>query len=387
MPAIQLTTWSDLLDHLVDWCGANPAAEVRRDARRASLNAMRDFSTAARWSYYYQLGRIVTSAPYSTGTVEYDHTGGSSERLMTLTDGVWPSWAALGSVVIDNVRYDVATRLSDTTVTLASSTNPGADVAAGESYTLIRDTYPMPINLNSIGMLILVGRSIVLEMDHPNTWLERQRIFHGVSEPRTYTITGSPDHVSGMALRLWPPPDDAHQMDLVYMRHPRQLKVDLVNAGKASLSSGSAAVTGSGATAWSSRLVGSVFRVGVDPTKPATGWVGENPPQAERIVTAVSSTTQLTLDETVSFTAGSAYYSISDPVDVEPGAMLTGLLRCCEHQMSQARHMKDRAEVQRDYNAALILAREADSRYFRDEASGQGGGVQRLPLRYMPQNG
>lgn len=386
MPATPLRTYDDLLTHLTYFCGANPGAEVRRDARSSVLNSMQTFSNAAVWSYFYQRGRIVTSEPYTTGTVAYDHTGGAYERLLTLTDGVWPAWAALGSVVINNVQYDVANRISDTQVTLTTNTNPGEDVSS-TSYTLLRDTYPLPINFGSMGMMIFVGRSIVMEMEHPNTWLHRQRVFHGVSEPRVYCITGSPDFVTGMSLRLWPAPDGVYQLDCIYRRLPRPLKVDLVNTGTVAVSSGSATVNGSGtSSAWASRLVGSVFRVGVDPTRPVTAWSGENPPQAERIITAVNSSTQLTLDESVSVSASNAKYAISDPVDVEPNAMMTALLRCCEAEMAKARRMKDRMEIYKDYQQELILAREADSRYFKDEAAGSGGGVWPVPLRYMPRS-
>ena len=34
------------------------------------------------------------STAYLTGTVAYDHQGGTYDRLLTLTDGTWPAWAA-----------------------------------------------------------------------------------------------------------------------------------------------------------------------------------------------------------------------------------------------------------------------------------------------------
>jgi hypothetical protein len=147
MPSLPLTTYKDLIDHLTDWCGANPGAEVQRDARRSILSGLRELMTAHRWSYYYQRGRLATVEPYDTGTIAYDHTGGASERMVTLTDGTWPSWAAFGSVVIDDVTYDVATRVSDSVITLTSTSNPGEDVAAETEYTLLRDTYPLAADL------------------------------------------------------------------------------------------------------------------------------------------------------------------------------------------------------------------------------------------------
>lgn len=370
MSAAQLTTWVDLIEHLIDWQGASPEGGVRRDARRASLQAYRDLATAHRWSYYQGRGRVVTSAPYQTGTVDYDHTGGSAERMLTLTGGTWPDWAAQGSVVINSILYEVASRISDSILTLTNGSNPGADLSA-QSYSLIRDSYPLPVNLSSMGVLTMAQRAATLVFEHPSTWLERQRIYQGVAEPRTYCIVGSPDYLSGMTLKLWPPPADAYTLEMIYARLPRPIKVDLYSVAKASVTDGLAVVTGTG-TNWTSRLVGAIFRMGVDPSQMVTGWSGENVPACERVVVSVESPTSLTLDEAVDFTAGPGRYGISDPVDVEPGAMLTCLLRSCEFQMSIARRGRDRDEAEGQYNKALILAREADSRNYRDEHAGAG---------------
>ncbi len=368
---MSLTTFKDLIDHLTDWVGANPGAEVQRDARRSILGGLRDLSTAHRWSYFYSRGKLHLSAPYATGTIAYDHTGGASERLVTLSDGTWPSWAALGILVLDNIGYEVSSRLSDTEITLTSASNPGEDVAADTSYSLYRDTYPLPTDLVSIGQIILASQARCLSFEHPNSWLERQRIFHGQSQPYAYTVRGSPDYLGNMAISFYPPPDQDYQAEYIYQRLPRDLKLDEYKTGSASTTSGSTTVTGAG-TNWTSRLVGTVFRVSRTSSDYPTGLVGPNPAAFERLVTAVNSTTSLTLDSAASETLGPVKYLLSDPIDVEPGAMLTALLRSIEYQMAHARRMRDRELSEAQYNRALILAREADSRNFTDERLGQG---------------
>jgi hypothetical protein len=377
MASARLTTWSDLIDHLVDWLGSSPGAEAHRDARRASLGGLRDLANAHRWSYFYGRGRVVTSAPYSAGTVSYDHTGGSSERLLTLSGGAWPSWAAQGTVRVGEVGYDAATRLSDTQLTLSSTSNPGADLAAGTAYTLVRDTYPLPQDLISVGMLIRVGGVHPLAFEHPSTWLERQRVYTGPADPRTYCLRGSPDFLGQMALSLHPAPDQAYQLDFVYQRQPRQLRIDRHLDGAASCTAGSAAVTGSG-TGWAARHVGTVVRFSRSAQNPVTGWAGGNPPAFERVVTAVASATSLTMDDVAPESLSGVKYQLSDPADVEEGAMMTALLRSIEYQMAHARRLRDRAQAEQDYTRALILAREADSRNFRDE---RVGGVGAYPYR------
>ena len=80
-------TFSDVLDHLLDHMGGTSEGRNVRMAKRSILSAYRNLSTATNWSYYYKRGRITTVAAYSTGTVAYDHTGGTYEKELTLSDG------------------------------------------------------------------------------------------------------------------------------------------------------------------------------------------------------------------------------------------------------------------------------------------------------------
>jgi len=375
MASIQVATWKDLVDHLMDFLGAHPGGEARRDARRSIFNSMRELTTGHNWSYYYRQGRIVTSAPYLTGTVSYDHTGGTYERLVTLTGGSFPAWAAQGRILIGTTIYEVADRKSATEITLAIHSNPGADVAS-TSYTLYRDAYPLPVDCRSIGMMIIDNFTTDITFEHPSSMLSRQRVWRGTATPRFYSVLGSPDFLGTLQLGVFPPPDQAYGLSFVYQRRPRQLAVEDHHQGKISTTAGSASVTGSG-TAFTSKLQGSVLRISQTAELPTAPW-GSNPPAVSRIVVAVNSATSLTLDDTVSETMTNVPYLISDPVDIEDGAMMTALLRCCERQMGVARSKEDRQILEKAWIDALILAREADSRSFKDE---NVGGQQRWPYR------
>src|SRR5574338_846908 len=104
-------TYKDLVDYCLDYAGGDVTVENRRKARRAVQNAYRDMAKDHRWRYYLIIGRLATVEYYSTGTIAYDHTGGANERQVTLTSGTWPSWAANGILVIDNVTYEVDSRV------------------------------------------------------------------------------------------------------------------------------------------------------------------------------------------------------------------------------------------------------------------------------------
>ena len=102
------------------------------------------------WSFLYKQNSITLQDNYATGTIAYDHTGGTHELQVPLSGGTWPSWAAEGMLEIDGVDYAVATRISDTVILLESNNNPGADVAASTSYDLHKDDYDLPDDFGSI---------------------------------------------------------------------------------------------------------------------------------------------------------------------------------------------------------------------------------------------
>lgn len=80
---------------------------------------------------------------YTTGTIEYDHTGNAAgSRVVLLTGGTWPLLAATNGVIkIGSTWYAVSARLSDTVLQLGSGSNPGGDVGAGASYTFRGEPY------------------------------------------------------------------------------------------------------------------------------------------------------------------------------------------------------------------------------------------------------
>lgn len=371
MPTYPLLTYQDLIDHALDYLGVDAGPEARRDARRAAQLALSDLATAHQWMYYLGRGRIATVAAYSTGTIEYDHTGGVAERLVTLTSGAFPSWAALGSFIIDNAIYEVASRLSDSQLTLTSASNPGDDLTAGTTYTLYQDTYPLPADFVAMGVIVIQGLSVLMYTEPAQTWLERQRIYRGLGIPRFASVRGSPDHFGGLAFGVFPPPDDVYNIDYLYQRRPRPLTIEGYSTGSATVGSGSTVVSGTG-TSWTSRHVGTVFRPSLESGVLPTGFAGDNPAPWERIVTAVNSATSLTLDVAAPEALVNVPYLLTDPVDIEQGAMRTALLRNLEFQLAISRNRKGQPAAEAAWTKALIVAREADSRNFRSERAGTG---------------
>jgi hypothetical protein len=382
MPTVNLTTYKDLTRHLIDHMGASVEEQTVRDCRRAIQSAYREFANAAKWSYYYQNGQITTSASQTSSTITYDHTGGVAERLVTIAAGTWPSWAAYGHLVIDNVPYRVATRESSTTLTLSPRSNPGADVAAGTSYTLYRNTYPLPLDFISADQFISTAGCTIPRYCHPSSVAQQVRLTTSPATPRHYSFIGDENYVGSMAVLFWPPPDAAVTYDFMYQRRPRALVYEDVSAGTVSVTGASAVVTGSG-TAFQSAHEGSVLRISPNATDEANSLVYETPFAAERLVTTYTSATQLTVDSTFSETLSGVKYSISDPVDIEDGVMLEAFLRCCEKQGAIQRVMKNQDEAEARYIRALKLALSADSRNSSPRLAGVHA-VPANPWKNMP---
>lgn len=366
MPAVTLTTALDMLDQLMDYQGgAPPDARSARDGRRAILSGYREFVNAHKWSYYFKQGRIPVVAPQSSSTIAYDHEGGSHARMVTLASGTWPSWAAFGVLKVGNVLYEVAERKSDTVITLSITSNPGNDLAAGTSYTLFRDTYPLPTDFIASDDQMAETNWSGLTFVHPREWLSGHRVGGSSSgTPSVFSIMGDPNYYGAMAARFYPYPDQAQTIDFIYSRRARPISVFEYKTGSVTGSQGSTTITGTG-TAWTPSMVGAVIRFSGDSTNVPTGLEGSSPFVQERVISTYTDGDTLDVNSALSAALVGYKYTISDPIDVEPGVMLSAFMRCCEKQMALFRRAStDEKRLAADaYELALRGAKIADNRY------------------------
>lgn len=369
-----LTTYSDCVDHLMDFIGSDAAdSSVRRECRRAAQMALDEVANLHRWSYYVQIGRVVTSASYDTGTIEYDHTGGANERQLTLTTGTWPSWAANGVVIISGVPYDVYSRVSDSIVTLAATSNPGADVASGTSYSIHRDSYPLPTNFACVLSPVLdVSSKIHLSYVKPSDWFSQQTWQPTPGVPWSYTITGDPNYQDISTMRLNPPPSSQTRYGFVYKRHPRRLAID--EHREKTITASSTTITGATGSAFTSQMVGCVIRPSTT-SEDVTGLAGNNPFVEERIITGYTDANTLTIDTAFSGTYTNKKYVISDPLDVESKVMRNLYLRTAELKLATIRRPNDRGAVYAAWQNELQLAVSADNRNMESRSVHTGIGL------------
>lgn len=346
----ELWSFRDAIEHVLDGTvSGDKSARNLRSARRAVFEAYRDLPNKREWRYYHRRYQFASSAEQTSSTLVFDYTGGTYERMATIAAGTWPSDAIFYELIIDNVRYEVEDRKTSTIITLTERANPGADVAAGTSYTLARNSYPLPDDFGSLDTLAEVGSNgFALEHVYLDEFLRRRSHSSEVEQSTYYTTVPTPKYAGGLAILLGPSPTSAEYYELAYRARPRQPRVELYNIGSVTTTASSAVVTGT-STAFAAAHVGCVLRISADDNPPATliGSLLDTNVSTycdQGIIKSVDSATQVTLQQAVSTAVTTKPYTISDHLDVEAGAMWTYFLRLCEAYFAQFESRKDAPE-------------------------------------------
>lgn len=178
------------------------------------------------WSFLKPVTTIDTIAPYSTGTIAIVLAG----TTVTLTTGVWPSWAAThGSLVVDGTEYTIDSRTSDTEIELASAWTADTETAA--DYTLRHDgDYDLPDDFGGIeGHLIcesenykpeivIVGEGRIRNMRQTN--YTETTPFYAAIRPKAHEATTIGQRFE---IIFYPVPDDVYTLSYVKRILPQML--------------------------------------------------------------------------------------------------------------------------------------------------------------------
>lgn len=357
-----LLTYQDLDDQVRQYC-AVLGREIPRDARRMAIVAGYDeFSALYDWNFLIQRDRIHLKAPLTTGTITYDHTGGSSERLVTFssltTEDDYQDWA----IRADSIISEIDEVKSSSTVTLHPRINFGADLAAGTSYSLFPLWYALPENFEKFmgpmpENLWVMGQPMSL-----TRLMQQLRVSYTTGTVCNHAIAGVPDVYDRKALYVYPLPSEDETADFVYKRSMRPI----VYSGHESADfTGTATVTaGSESVSFSegfltSEHVGSVIRFGNTDDRP-TGRYGANPFKEERAIASVENTSACTLDEAVVNSYAAVRFVVTDPVDV-PGYCKTALFNWIAKHVSDRHFVKNSSNAQRAALLSLRVAMTADN--------------------------
>jgi hypothetical protein len=221
-------TYRDAIDHVIDLAHGLPEEADQRMARSIVQDAYRDVGSDRRWRYLQKHDRITLDAAYTTGTVTYDHTGGSVERELTLATGTWPDWARYGRISIAGYDpvYKISERESDTVVQLDTNFNPGADITDATAYTLFRSVYHLPADLVWLDEIHDENGQWSSGYIVPDEWLRLERRSLRAGRPFSWTVIGAPDNLAQMAVCTYGYASASTTLDFLYTRRPRPIRFD-----------------------------------------------------------------------------------------------------------------------------------------------------------------
>lgn len=207
---------------------SNFSADQQNDIKDCIHDGLRRVYAAHDWSFLRPVADVVTTAPYATGTITVE------SGVVTLTGGAFPSWAADGTLKVNNRYYSVASRGGDTQITLddLSVTIPSAS-----SFQLARPEIPLDAAFDSVA-----NDSDLTYYPSPDCWYppvqwrhdSTIRQFEGntpeFDRPRFYsvrTVRFDPTVGSRKVLALYPTPDQAYTLRVPMILRP--VLVDDVN--------------------------------------------------------------------------------------------------------------------------------------------------------------
>jgi hypothetical protein len=140
-----LTSYFSLLErvgHYLFGIRSGFTSDQTADIEDCIKDGLHDVYTAHPWSFFRPVEPITTTAPYDTGTITI------ASGVVTLSvDGTFPSWAAVGVLLIDNEYYDVDTRDGNNQITLEDTSVTEADAS---SYELGRPECDLPTAFEDI---------------------------------------------------------------------------------------------------------------------------------------------------------------------------------------------------------------------------------------------
>ena len=344
-----MLTYFDLVEDLIVSSYGGPQDAEQRDIRTAVQRAYGELTTVNEWSFYQSHGRVITQTPYNTGTVEF------ASGVLTLSDGVWPDWAAKGSLSIGRSICRISQRLSDTQLAVDPTLTFATDLPAGQVYVLFRTDYPLPEdfrNMDEPSNEFNWWSGLYLK---PDEAMKLERVGNRSGRPWHWTILKDPDS-SGYVLKLVGYPTSAETLDFTYRRYPRPMRYSghesVVRAG--TMDATGTNVTGTDTT-FPAAAAGSVLRVGTSTTYPQT-IAGMNPYVSESRIASVTSDTSLVTADAL--TASEVKYLITDPCDVGRH-MQNALYSGCEYWLARIRGVKA-SDAFAMYQRDLKLAMEQD---------------------------
>lgn len=173
------------------------------------------------WSFLRPLADVNTTAPYATGTITI------AAGVVTLTGGTFPAWAASGILKVNNKYYSVATRDSNTQITLNVTS---VTVASAASYQLATPEIQLDATFDAVA-----NDSDLTYYPSPEVWYPPVQWRHDATirqlegnnpefnRPVFYSVrtaTFDPTIGSRKVLAMYPTPDQAYTLRVPMILRP-----------------------------------------------------------------------------------------------------------------------------------------------------------------------
>ena len=117
-----IITYSDMIDHLIEWAEGQGRPASQGAIRGAIESAYEDVIGAHDWPFLVRNGRIQMHAATTFSAASYDHTGGATcERQLTISGDTFTAiedWVEDASLTIDGVVCDIESKKSSTVLQL-----------------------------------------------------------------------------------------------------------------------------------------------------------------------------------------------------------------------------------------------------------------------------
>jgi len=184
-------------------------------------DGMRRVYSAHDWSFLRPVADVSTTSPYATGTITI------AAGVVTLTSGTFPSWAASGVLEVNSRYYSVASRDSDTQITLDTTS---ITIATASSYQLARPEIPLDAAFDSVA-----NDSDLTYYPSPDEWYPPVKWRHDSTirqlegnnpefdRPVFYSVrttTFDPTVGSRKVLVLYPAPDQVYTLRVPMILRP-----------------------------------------------------------------------------------------------------------------------------------------------------------------------
>lgn len=335
--------------------GGQADQETVSDIRMAIRSAMRLVSAEHSWPYYADYLHLNTQETYTTGTITYT----ASTRTVTLAGGTWPSWAAYGSLIIDELHARVDAVASSTSLTVIANDAP-VDDYTGE-FTIYQYQFPIDATTN----IYRFGKAQVdqanwLEYVNPmmfETDIRKQYLVSG-GRPRWFTVSRDFRNTGRQLFSMWPYPTTEMRVRMGYIRHPADILYWSYETGKVALTSGDETVTGTD-TVFKANMAGCLLRSGSDIVNVPTDADGAYPAVNESVIASCTSATSLELAEDATTTQSEASVCISSLMDFDYNIMTELVLYRARLELAKVRKVEAqlRQQYEMDYAQALYSAK------------------------------